>query len=262
MNKLLEACKKKDFTEVERLLQLGADPNVKENGVSPIHYALFYKSLKMVRTLVEYGANASEALEEAVLNGNREIVDLLLKETKPTKKALFYALKNGDLQVSRKLLKRLKLSEEDFQEALSWAVSPERSLKLLAKHASQKDLDHALCWAVRAKNIDAVRFLAQRAKDLETPLFLAVEYDFLEAVKALLDCGADLHADNDFALFIASGRKRYKIVEELVSRGARISDSLRFADNPKLLSLFFCSKNISKKKLEKFGISKKLRKSA
>lgn len=55
--KFLNAIKNENYREVERVLNEGVDPNVRWRGLTPLHIALLAHSPRMVRFLLDKGAN-------------------------------------------------------------------------------------------------------------------------------------------------------------------------------------------------------------
>jgi uncharacterized protein len=85
---LLEATKRGDGDEVQKLIDGGANPDVKDDsGSTPLHIAVEAKNLDIVRRLLQSGAdqeiandNLQEPLHCATIDGSVEIMRLLLDD--------------------------------------------------------------------------------------------------------------------------------------------------------------------------------------
>ena len=79
---LVEFCKYDDIDTVEFLIECGISPNTKnENGNSPLEEACLNDYNKLIKLLINEGANVNEgnSLCYAIDNNNVTIIELLLK---------------------------------------------------------------------------------------------------------------------------------------------------------------------------------------
>jgi len=92
--------------------------------------------------------------------------------------------------------------------------------------------DNALCWASNNGHLDVVKFLVQVGHanvnadgdndDGLCSLHRASEHGHLPVVQFLVEHGADVHADNDYALRWASNNGHLDVVKFLIEHGADI----------------------------------------
>ncbi|MDG7055244.1 MAG: ankyrin repeat domain-containing protein [Wolbachia endosymbiont of Menacanthus eurysternus] len=86
---LLDAAQQGNFSKVQECLEKGADVNIAGHGggSKPIHYAVHANNQRMIRLLLDKGANVNDAnnfgwtpLHCAADDGNLEVVKLLVNE--------------------------------------------------------------------------------------------------------------------------------------------------------------------------------------
>ena len=227
--KLFMAVKKEDETLVEKLLQSGADANIRGiEGWTPLMLAAQNGNVRIAELLIsECGkVNAKNndgwtPLMLAVQNGHKKMVNSLLNY-------------NPDLEI--------KTTDEMKTTALGVAVAKghiEIVENLLKKGAdvNAKDAQNntAIFTAIEDCDVDMVDVLLNYNPDLmvcdvygNTPLIKAAtsEYYDVKIVEMLLNKGVDVNARSNFgqtALMGAAERGHFEKVKMLVENGADIS---------------------------------------
>ncbi len=206
---------------LELLLRLGADPRQLVFNTPPLVYALIHQNERKVMALLRAGARLTlggsfnpdfSALFFATFI-NLEVVQLLLKEGKPTPAevadsgALRAALSRGMPEIVKLLL-----------DAGAGAAIASQGVTLLQK-------------AVHSGSVDCVQILLDAGAKLEgkdeagyTPLLDAIESGRAPVLKLLLDRGANVHATNkaDFtAACLAAQMGDVEILNLVLKAGAK-----------------------------------------
>ncbi|CAB4041140.1 D Chain D, Coupling Of Remote Alternating-access Transport Mechanisms For Protons And Substrates In The, partial [Paramuricea clavata] len=167
MSQLLTAATEANFQEVKRLVESGDDVNEKhDDGRTVLHYAVSANSLKIVKYLVEHGAEvinlhthgSDTILFLACEKGNESIVDYLLQNgaTKDINKygddrvsPLSIASEKGHTAVVQTLLKynvdmrkdkQLVCGNEEIINIINWELK--KSIKYRKKLKELKALDN------------------------------------------------------------------------------------------------------------------------
>ena len=200
-DELFVAAWKGDLIKVQTLLEMGANPNAKDdNGWTPLHWAAQEGHVDVVRVLLERGANPNAKdeygdtpLHNAAQKGHVEIVKLLLERgANPNAKnnygwtPLHRAAQEGYFNIVELLLER--------------GANP------------------------NAKNNDG-----------RTPLHIAAQKGHVEIVKLLLKRDADPNAKDEYGdtpLHIAAYKGYFNIVELLLERGANPNAKDEYGDTP------------------------------
>lgn len=119
--------------------------------------------------------------------------------------------------------------------------------------------NYTLCHACVFGSLDVVKCLVEHGADIHADndhaLRVASDYGHLEIVEYLVEQGADIHADADYALRIASENGYLDIVKCLVEHGANIHAcddyAIQYAGTPEieeyLKSLRFSIMNVARK---------------
>lgn len=217
-----------DLTLAEKLIRLGANPNVLDkNGNSPLHWSVFHQREPMVSFLISRGAQINLQNFEgdtplhwacSVVNNARLVWGLiqlgawlnLTAEAGQT--ALHNACAVGDLQTIVCLLRAgafINAEDEHSESALHWAVREEQTnvVKLLLQAGIQVNLQNddgetALHLAVTTDYTAAVDLLLRSPKvpvDISaqdecgmSPVQLALVYAHVGVVQKFLECGVDI----------------------------------------------------------------------
>lgn len=212
IDSLVKASRKGDLKQIEKLLACNVDVNArnKENKYALIE-ALNYDRLEAVRMLLDAGANSIYALRCASREGNKEMIDTLIKAGADVNMnmhgltPLLGAVCHGHLEVVKLLLDHgadinAKTSGSAWGNALPAAMDPER--------------------------IDIARLLLKRGADVNVEggcygnvLQTAIYFNNIEMVKTLLfDERVDVYAETGSkgnAWDVAYEQKNYRVIEML-----------------------------------------------
>ena len=232
------AAEKGQLAVVELLLDRGADIN-SDDGDEAFRLAAQQGHLAVVELLLERGADVDgvpsdsyNALILAAEEGHLAMVELLLAHganvhvRKDT--ALTLAAGNGHLDVVELLLDAgAAIIDDDGDNPFGWAAKNGHSavMKVLLDHGKYPQIyvDRALA---EASQKDVVELLLDYGADLHVDndyaLISAAGEGHLAIIKLLLYHGADLHANNDEALRWAATNGKLAVVELLLDRGAKI----------------------------------------
>lgn len=215
---------RKDLQEVRKLLEQGADPDIKNRkNYSVLHYAIMQKNFDLVQILLDGGADSnlkdesdSTPLHLAFIQNNIQMGRLLIS---------YGADSNSADQWNQTPLFRAILQNK-------WEF-----LKLLLESGADPNVqnnggDTVLHWAAKGSNIDIINTLIDFGADVnrgdkfgQTPLFYAIKYSRIETMKTLLDRNADVNAIDE----IGSSPLHYgiignntEIIQLLLDYGANI----------------------------------------
>ena len=215
---LIKAGREGDVTQIEGLLQKGADVNYVNYGVTPLSAVAESGRLELVKLLLAKGAKDDNgaAIAVAYERGFNEI-ELLLESKVPKPRSpeslnrvLLVAVAKGDITKAQAMLK-----------------------------AGADEKDRALDSALDQKmvNADMVRLLLDEGSNANptgvkrTPLMLAAYKGDVELVKLLLAKGANVNArgslwsnEDQTALSVAVGEDHRETVKVLLNAGADATD--------------------------------------
>lgn len=189
---IADAVEKREPARITELLEQGADINATQaDGMSAIHWAVFYEQAELTKQLIASGARVDAAnrygvtpLSIACENGNEAIVELLLaagaeanSKLPGGETMLMLAARTGKLEPVHKLIEQaaeVNAKERHGQTAIMWAAAE--------GHATVVD---AL--------IKAGAEFKKPLKSGFTPLMFAVRQGRVDAVRCLLQAGADVN---------------------------------------------------------------------
>jgi len=204
---------------VQRLLNLGADPNRQEDdGLTPLLLAVGRGDLKLVKVLLKTGADPQKtaqkgltALDLAIQGGHRDIVQLLEKRVAASARSLLAAVNARNVKMVEKLVQQgvpVNVREAEFgYTALSWAA--ERGSTRIVR-----------CLVAAGANLEARDFLEQ------TPLWTAMQKDDARIMRVLLDAGANCNVrdrSGDTVLQSAIWSESNRAVKLLIEAGADVN---------------------------------------
>lgn len=233
MNRLLDAVRRCDVSEVGRLLDEGADINAEMEGswVTVLDEAAFWGHDEMVQLLIHRGANLDTPVrsdtrmtvfQNAVHDEYEEIVRLMIQKgvdvnapagERGGRTALQAAVMKGNMA-----LVKLLLDSGAHVDAPGAERGGRNALQAAASSGNRALVELLIKWKADV-NAPAV----ERAG--RTALQAAAENGKLPLVEFLIDAGADLDApageyDGRTALQAAAGRGHDTIVELLLLKGA------------------------------------------
>jgi len=248
-------------TEIaEVLIKNGADLNVRGShaGWTPLHHAVSFNRLGIVRVLVRNGADVNvvakdgkTALDIAEGAGHREIASFLREHggratrTYPSSK-LVEALRNEDIKTANDLLTQgvdVNARGEQGYTALYWAAykgNTQMAETLISKGANVNETvsgtdDTALHAAVMNVHLDMVKFLVSKGANVNAgdwysraPLHWAASRGRKEIADFLIENGAKVNAQmmhGETPLLEAATRqgKSNEVVELLIANGATVT---------------------------------------
>jgi ankyrin repeat protein len=228
---------------VKLLLQRGADPNLREEGIAPNGHALYSavanRHYEIVKLLLEHGAypnpeveSSADALSRAISNSDQQMINLLCSFG--AARAVHLLAYYGDLQTAAAVFAANPALADD-PEALANAAGEghEAFVRLMLRY--QPDLPERVsfpAWSVGAKTPELNELLFQHGMNPSqpdwlhvTPLHQFARKGSVDRAALFIDRGADLHArDEDICstpLGWAAKYGKLPMVELLLRRGAR-----------------------------------------
>lgn len=237
----INACIDGKVAEVKRLINEGADINVKDNNKkwNCLLWASHKRHLSVIQFIIENfnrlqinrDTEFDDPLGIGVIKGYPEIVKYILKKFPNIikEKKLDYMLLNACSFGLRGAEDDIKSTPKDYYEIAKLLVEHGVNINLMNENG-QTPLGEASRWG----NIDIVKYLISKGANVNlrngdlgvTSLMLALENNSLEIVKYLVDHGAKVDHINEAgetALILASRKGYLDIVKFLVSRGANIN---------------------------------------
>jgi ankyrin repeat protein len=244
---LLAAAERDDLAGVDRLLKSGADPNVRAEGLSALHYAVMADSRQIIERLlaervdVDAPDRLGPALYKSVVFGKYKAFDVLLEygaepnQTWMGATALTQLLSNrGSAKFVRMLIdygadpNLVGLDKRTPLETAAYLGSPESIDVLLAMGTRCGPAEgwKSLSYAVEANRLDNIDCLIRHGVDPngKGPYALTVFQQFVgdvyrvETVKHLVDVGADPElplADGKTPIQIAKMRNNWEMIDFL-----------------------------------------------
>ena len=209
---------------VKLLLEKGA--NIKEaafNGLTPIHQASIHGHIEVVKLLLEKGANIKEAafdgstpIHQALIHGHIEVVKLLLEKGADVKAAAF----DGSTPLHQALI-------HGHVEVVKLLLEKGADIEAAASNGSTP-----LHQALINGHVNIIELLLEKGADIEaatsngsTPLHQASIHGHVEVVKLLLEKGADIEAaasNGSTPLHQASIYGHVEVIKLLLEKGADI----------------------------------------
>ncbi|KAJ7835378.1 ankyrin repeat-containing domain protein [Mycena olivaceomarginata] len=217
VTKPLSVCSELGYTDVRFLLRNGADPNLDDNGFTPLIVASLHGRLDIVRILLQSGAKVNiVALEQAHKRGHLDIIQVLLQKSSipigrqwATKELVLACHKKCSLEIVWILLKTSMI--------LGGAQVHLRPLMLVASERGYSDV---------------VRLLLEHGADVNAttekynPLCAASLHGHADTIRVLLEKGAKVNATSNIygnALQAASHRGNMECVQLLLKHGANVN---------------------------------------
>jgi ankyrin repeat protein len=215
---------------IAQLIQKGANVNLKNADMTPLHYAIGGGKFKAIATLIKHEANVEATNDERMTplhlaigaKNAGQVVPMLLKAgADPSAKdkegftPLHYAVLVNDTDILTALLKagaNINVKTKEGKTPLDIAIAKNKSeaAELLRKAGAEEQEEDVnepihhesgmtrLIQAVLNNDPKAITQLAKKGADVEaknndgaTPLLFAVVAERVECVMALLEAGAD-----------------------------------------------------------------------
>jgi ankyrin repeat protein len=228
---------------VRLLLEHGADPNLREEGIAPNGHALYAAAAngrhEIARMLLEHGAypnpeveSSADALSRAISNGDQAMIELLCSYGAACEVHLLAA--HGDVQTAAAAFAaNPKLADDPPALANAAGNGHEAFVRLMLRY--EPDLPRRVefpGWLVAAKTRELNELLFAHGMSpsqpdwlLVTPLHQLARKGDVEMAEFFLDHGADMDArDEDICstpLGWAAKFGQQGIIELLLARGAR-----------------------------------------
>jgi len=226
---LFIAAENENFSSLQLLLSLGADPEQSYRGKYLLHEAVSAKKLNLARTLLEGGANASVK--------NRYDTTPLATSIHQKEPAITLLLLRHGADVS--------IVDHQFNSLLHTAVIENKPLLLKALIKRKAPINHvnrkkesALFLAVKNSKIGMVKDLLKAGanpnlKNLnkESPLQLALTKDRLDYAAALIKAKADVNVVDGVSttpLMVATEQVRIPLMKLLLKAGAKVNAERRY----------------------------------
>ncbi|MCB0332832.1 MAG: ankyrin repeat domain-containing protein [Bdellovibrionales bacterium] len=240
-----------DATQVSSLLSGGADPNVKQNGMSALVFAAQSGSLEIVKLLVEAKADVNStdmlgrtALMQAVAAQQAPLIEYLLSvkadaniKAKDGSTALISATRDGYVEGVKILAlggADLNIGDVDGNAPVHIALDYNNREILQVLASAKADLNKSnlmhtpITYAIEQSDVELVKFLLDmgaspnsKPNNGEAPLIQAV--DSPEILGVLINAKADLNVKNRYgesALIVAVQNGELEPIEALVNAGA------------------------------------------
>ncbi|HET6327522.1 MAG TPA: ankyrin repeat domain-containing protein [Planctomycetaceae bacterium] len=228
---------------VKLLLQHGADPNLREEGIAPNGHALYSavanKHREIAKLLLEHGAypnpeveSSADALSRAISNSDDEMIDLLCSYGAACGAHLLAY--SGDVQTAAAMFAANPALADDPEALVGAAGQGHGSfVRLLLRY--QPRLPERItfpAWSVGASTRELNELLFEHGMNpsqpdwlLVTPLHQFARTGDRESAALFIEHGADLHArDEDICSTPLGWAAKYgktEMVELLLDRGAR-----------------------------------------
>jgi ankyrin repeat protein len=238
--KLIEAANSGNTAEVTKLIEAGANINLKDNtGATPLFRASSNGHLDTIKVLISWGADIDiqdndglTPIWTAIENGRIDVV-----------KYLILARADIDIPDNYGVTPLLVASENGFSDIVLELLKYERNMNIQREMNDgniETDINHqnnkgetALFLASEAGHIDIIRMLIMADADVNiasksglTPLFIASWHGNLDIVKDLLIAGADVNSkgnSNETPISTATYTGNIDIVRMLIEAGADVN---------------------------------------
>lgn len=238
---LNKAVENNHYSTAEYLLKKGASLELQDGQdpfKDPFNCAILNKDIKMMQLILSFGYQKNSHLnviaENAVLQGNPDILDFALADNKVTDEvynnALSFACLYNKVNIAEHLLNKgvdvnggkgekmgdplLTASEIGTSEIVNLLIKKGADVNIYAQSK-----DSALNFAIIYGNMDIVKLLVENGADIntahyksnETPLLIAARSTSQNVLKYLIEKGANINAINSegFTALMYSATKGY-----------------------------------------------------
>ena len=261
--------------EGERLNTI--NKNIEVKGIIPIleerdilNTAIQYKNIELVNILLDKGYNINRKttgnttpLDQAALNRNEKIFDLLLKKGAiPTEKTLEIAVQRFSKEKIESLLIEYNINPSDDAVISSVHSGEFQIIKLLlSKGGNINSKDKAgntlLMRCLSMKRLDVIKFLLEKGCEKtgknnigDTPFLLSLSHSMNEDIPLyLLENGFDVLSKNsngENALLRACSKNFETVIKKLLDYpGINVDQKSNFGETALMRAVVHCSKEIS-----------------
>jgi ankyrin repeat protein len=241
---------------IERLVKIGVDINhVDKDGLTALHWAVFFNDLDRVKKLIQLGANVNAHIQDSLPPLHILLLNIRRSLGKRAPSHKLFAAINSSTDTHLAIIEEFIIAGANFNATnhhrdtvLHWACCMENTAlalkimeaKNIALDARNQRDNTALHVAMLNGNVElASKLLAAGAKldcngakldyrndQGEAPLHIAVCSNYTDLVLQLLEHGADIDCRNDpyghSALHIATIIGNTELALKLIERGANI----------------------------------------
>jgi ankyrin repeat protein len=230
-NELIEICNKEIKSKnprlsiVKSIISLIEVDSLNEDGLSPLHIAIFYEQTEIIRLLLQRGANPF------LLEIPYETIGLQ-SSLEPTTTPFNTATSIGNIEIIELILNHKDYSGDIEKDVYSLCTSILNDhldvLQMIIPYFKNLNVPQysilPIFYAVQNKNPEFTQILLERGANPRvvngfdnTPLHYAVSSNHLKVAKVLLQYDVDIHHKNEYGNTPLDWAKNYKRMTKLLN---------------------------------------------